>query len=165
MAYTSGTLRVEYAELKAVLRIGVFSEQYDAVKLCLLYMLNWILMGLDEREKVPVWQFRLVEDLDAFDAFPWGAHVYRRSIYGFKHALDGRRRRFEQRQRRKGVDVHTTETYNIYGLTHALLIFAFEVIPELGNGGCGKRREIELSPRILKWELNVCEGKIGADGN
>ncbi|KAI9174631.1 hypothetical protein LWI28_020358 [Acer negundo] len=153
--YFEGRDEVEYAELKAVLRIGVFSEQYDAVKLCLLYMLNWILIGLDEREKVPVWQFRLVEDLDAFDAFPWGAHVYRRSIYGFKHALDGRRRRFEQRQRRKGVDVHTTETYNIYGLTHALLIFAFEVIPELGNSGCGKRREIELSPRILKWELST----------
>ncbi|KAI9153380.1 hypothetical protein LWI28_010521 [Acer negundo] len=153
--YFEGRDEVEYAELKAVLRIGVFSEQYDAVKLCLLYMLNWILMGLDEREKVPVWQFRLVEDLDAFDAFPWGAHVYRRSIYGFKHALDGRRRRFEQRQRRKGVDVHTTETYNIYGLTHALLIFAFEVIPELGNSGCGKRREIELSSRILKWELST----------
>ncbi|KAI9182208.1 hypothetical protein LWI28_023143 [Acer negundo] len=129
--YFEGRDEVEYAELKAVLRIG------------------------DEREKVPVWQFRLVEDLDAFDAFPWGAHVYRRSIYGFKHALDGRRRRFEQRQRRKGVDVHTTETYNIYGLTHALLIFAFEVIPELGNSGCGKRREIELSPRILKWELST----------
>ncbi|KAI9196299.1 hypothetical protein LWI28_022753 [Acer negundo] len=153
--YFEGRDEVEYAELKAVLRIGVFSEQYDAVKLCLLYMLNWILMGLDEREKVPVWQFRLVEDLDAFDGFPWGAHVYRQSIYGFKHALDGRRRRFEQRQRRKGVDVHTTETYNIYGLTHALLIFAFEVIPELGNSGCGKRREIELSPRILKWELST----------
>ncbi|KAI9182237.1 hypothetical protein LWI28_023370 [Acer negundo] len=118
-------------------------------------MLNWILIGLDEREKVPVWQFCLVEDLEAFDAFPWGAHVYRRSIYSFKHALDGRRRRFEQRQRRKGVDVHTTETYNIYGLTHAMLIFAFEVIPELGNSGCGKRREIELSPQILKWELST----------
>ncbi|KAK4853844.1 hypothetical protein QYF36_015560 [Acer negundo] len=104
--YFEGRDEVEYAELKAVLRIGVFSEQYDAVKLCLLYMLNWILMGLDEREKVPVWQFRLVEDLDAFDAFPWGAHVYRRSIYGFKHALDGRRRRFEQRQRGKGDDEH-----------------------------------------------------------
>ncbi|KAI9169178.1 hypothetical protein LWI28_008239 [Acer negundo] len=153
--YFEGRDEVEYEELKAVLRIGVFSEQYDAVKLCLLYMLNWILMGLDEREKVPVWQFRLVEDLDAFDAFPWGAHVYRRSIYGFNHALDGRHRRFEQRQRRKGIDVHTTETYNIYGLTHALLIFAFEVIPEFGNSGCGKRREIELSPRILKWELST----------
>ncbi|KAI9177773.1 hypothetical protein LWI28_019130 [Acer negundo] len=153
--YFEGRDEVEYTELKAVLRIGIFSKQYDAVKMCLLYMLNWILMGLDKREKVPVWQFRLVEDLDTFDAFPWGAHVYRRSIYSFKHALDGRRRRFEQRQQRKGVDVHTTETYNIYGLTHALLIFAFEVIPELGNSRCGKRREIELSPRILKWELST----------
>ncbi|KAI9187146.1 hypothetical protein LWI28_024939 [Acer negundo] len=84
-----------------------------------------------------------------------GAYMYRQSIYSFKHALDGRRRRFEQRQQRKGVDVHTTETYNIYGLTHVLLIFVFEDIPELGNSGCGKRREIELSPRILKWELST----------
>ncbi|KAK4859970.1 hypothetical protein QYF36_015187 [Acer negundo] len=68
-------------------------DMYDAVKLCLLFMLNWILMGVDERDKVSVWQWRLVEDLDAFDAFPWGAHVYRRSIYCFKHALDGRRER------------------------------------------------------------------------
>ncbi|KAI9201202.1 hypothetical protein LWI28_020061 [Acer negundo] len=81
--------------LKAALRISIFSEQYDAVKLCLLYMLNWILMGLDERVKVPIWQFRLVEDLDAFDAFPWGTQI-----------------------------------------------FAFDVIPELDNSGCGKRREI-----------------------
>ena len=79
-------------------------------------------MGLDEREKVPVWQFRLVEDLDAFDAFPLSAHVYRRYIYGFKHALAGRREHFEKRQQWKGVDVHTVETYNIYGLTHPLLM-------------------------------------------
>ena len=79
-------------------------------------------MGLDKRERGPVWQFHLVEDLDAFDAFPWGAHVYMRSIYGFKHALAGRREQLEKRQQRKGVDVYTMETYNIYGLTHALLV-------------------------------------------
>ena len=120
--YFEGRDDIEYGELRAVLRIGVFHEQYDAVKLCLLYMLNWILMGLDERQKVPIWQFRLVEDLDAFDAFPWGAHVFRQSISWFKHALDDRRRRFEQRLRRKGADQHKVETYNIYGLTHALLV-------------------------------------------
>ncbi|KAI9162584.1 hypothetical protein LWI28_028725 [Acer negundo] len=147
---------IEFEELRVVLRIGIFVEQYDAVKLCLLFMLNWILMGVDERDKVPVWQWRLVEDLDAFDAFPWGAHVYRRSIYCFKHALDGRRERFEQRQQERGADIHTTETYNIYGLPHALLIFAFEVIPELENKKCGIRRAIsELPPpRILKWGLS-----------
>ncbi|KAK0573845.1 hypothetical protein LWI29_014434 [Acer saccharum] len=145
---------VEFGELRAVVRTGGFVEQYDAVKLCLLYMLNWILMGLDEREKVPLWQFRLIKNLDAFDAFPWGAHVYRRSISGFKHALDGRRERFEKRQREKGIEVHKVETYNIYGCTYALLIFAFEVIPDLAIEDCGTRREIKLSPRILKWELS-----------
>ena len=33
-------------------------------------------------------------------------------------------------------------------------IFAFEVIPDLAIEDCGTRREIELSLRILKWELS-----------
>ncbi|KAK3185099.1 hypothetical protein Dsin_032385 [Dipteronia sinensis] len=150
--YFHGVAEVDYEQLRAVLRIGVFEEQYDAVKLCLLYMLNWILMGLDEREKVPLWQIRLVEDLDAFDSFPWGAHVYMQSIIGFKNALNGRRVRYERRQQEKGADVHTVETYNMYGLAHALLVFTYEVIPELGTRfrTC---RQIELSPCMLKWQL------------
>ncbi|KAK3221393.1 hypothetical protein Dsin_008418 [Dipteronia sinensis] len=111
--YFSGVDKVDYEQLRAVLRIGIFEQQYDAVKLCLFYMLDWILMGLDEREKIPVWQIRLIKDLDAFDAFPWGAHVYWQSIFGFKHALDGRRERFERRQQANGVDFNTVETYNI----------------------------------------------------
>ena len=74
--YFEGRDSIEYEQLRSVLWIGIFEEQYDAIKLCLLYMLNWILMGLDEREKIPVWQMCLVENLDAFDAFPWGAQVY-----------------------------------------------------------------------------------------
>ncbi|KAK4858911.1 hypothetical protein QYF36_023740 [Acer negundo] len=149
--YFEGRDEVEYAELKAVLRIGVFSEQYDTVKLCLLYMFNWILIGLVEREKVPVWQFRLVEDLDAIDAFSWGAHVYRRFIYDFKHALDGRRKRFEQRQRRKGVDVHTTETYNIYGLMHALLFRRYllsRLSPSLATADVGSGEKSSSPPEF-----------------
>ncbi|KAK3193070.1 hypothetical protein Dsin_024380 [Dipteronia sinensis] len=96
--YFGGVADMDYEHLRAVLRIGIFEQQYDVMKLCLLYMLNKILMGLDEREKVPLWQTRLVEDLNAFDAFPWGAHVYRQSIFGFKHALDGRREWYERRQ-------------------------------------------------------------------
>ncbi|KAK3198473.1 hypothetical protein Dsin_021888 [Dipteronia sinensis] len=150
--YFNGVAEVDYEQLRAVLRISVFEEQYDAVKLCLIYILNWILMWLDEREKVPLWQIRLVEDLDTFDAFPWGAHVYRQSIFGFKHALDGRHERYERRQQEKGADVHTVETYNIYGLAHALLVFAFKVIPELGTR-FGTRRQIELSPMFTRTAL------------
>ncbi|KAK2653070.1 hypothetical protein Ddye_012926 [Dipteronia dyeriana] len=106
--------------------IGLY-EAYDGVKLCLIYMLNWILIGVDERLNIPVWQFRLVEDLTAFDVFPWGAHVYRHSILSFKHALP--RRHEERGQQLQGDVVHTVEGYNIYGLPQVLLIFAFKVIP------------------------------------
>ncbi|KAK2658587.1 hypothetical protein Ddye_005120 [Dipteronia dyeriana] len=128
--------KVPLEEIRDVVTVVEFGEAYDAVKLCLIYMLNWILMGVDKRFKIPVWQFWLVEDLDAFNAFPWGAHVYR----------------FEQRQQEKGADVHRVETYNIYGLSQALLIFAYEVIPDLGKE-FGAQRVTDLAPRILKWGL------------
>ncbi|KAK2655902.1 hypothetical protein Ddye_008954 [Dipteronia dyeriana] len=81
---------VSLEEIRGVVTSTEFGKAYDAIKLCLIYMLNWILMEVDERFKIPVWQFWLVEDLDAFDVFPWGAHVSRHYFYSFKHALDGR---------------------------------------------------------------------------
>ncbi|KAK2652819.1 hypothetical protein Ddye_012675 [Dipteronia dyeriana] len=89
---------VSLEEIRGVVTVAEFGEAYNVVKLCLTYMLNWILMGVDERFKIPVWQFRLVEELDTFDGFPWGAHIYRHSIYSFKHALDRRQDGFERRQ-------------------------------------------------------------------
>ncbi|KAK2656435.1 hypothetical protein Ddye_009487 [Dipteronia dyeriana] len=145
--YFLGANEVSFEELRVVLTLGEFQEAYDAVKLCLIYMLNWILMRVDEGFKIPVWQFQLVEDLAAFDAY---AHVYRHSMWSFKHVLP--RRHEEIRQQSQGADVHTVEEYNIYGLSHVLLIFTFEVIPDLGLQ-FGARRVTELSPHMLKWEL------------
>ncbi|KAK2654171.1 hypothetical protein Ddye_014027 [Dipteronia dyeriana] len=122
--------KVSLEKIRGIVTVGEFGEAYDAVKLCLIYMLNLILMGVDERFKIPIWH----------------------SIYSFKHALDGRRDGFERRQQEKGAHLHTVETYNIYGLSHALLIFAFEVNPDLTQD-FGTRRVTDLSPLILKWEL------------
>ncbi|KAK2655300.1 hypothetical protein Ddye_008352 [Dipteronia dyeriana] len=36
---------VSLEELRVVLTLGEFQDTYNAVKLCLIYMLNWILMG------------------------------------------------------------------------------------------------------------------------
>ncbi|KAK2645575.1 hypothetical protein Ddye_020770 [Dipteronia dyeriana] len=116
--------KVSLDDLRVVLTRREFQQAYDAVKLCLIYMLNWILMGVDQRLKIPVWQFWLVEDLNPFDAFPWGTHVYRHSIFSFKHALP--RQREERLQQSQGDVVLSVEGYNIYGLSHALL-----VIPQL----------------------------------
>ncbi|KAK2655723.1 hypothetical protein Ddye_008775 [Dipteronia dyeriana] len=66
--YIPGADEVSLEELRVVLTLGEFQEAYDAVKLCLIYMLNWILMGVDKRLKIPVWQFQLV--IFAFEVIP-----------------------------------------------------------------------------------------------
>ncbi|KAK2640504.1 hypothetical protein Ddye_028299 [Dipteronia dyeriana] len=75
---------VTFAELKARIQQGQSQEQFDAVKLCLMYMVNCVLIRAEERKYVPIWQLRLVDDLDTFNAFPWGSHVYKYSIFGSK---------------------------------------------------------------------------------
>ncbi|KAK2658891.1 hypothetical protein Ddye_005424 [Dipteronia dyeriana] len=67
--YFGGKDEILPFELRDVLRRGEFQQAYDSVKLCLIYMLNWILMGLDERVNIPVWQLWLVDDPVGFDVF------------------------------------------------------------------------------------------------
>ncbi|KAK2638124.1 hypothetical protein Ddye_025919 [Dipteronia dyeriana] len=52
-----GRDEISFGELKDVLSLCQFQQAYDSVKLYLLYMLNWILMGLDERVKIPILLF------------------------------------------------------------------------------------------------------------
>ncbi|KAK2653655.1 hypothetical protein Ddye_013511 [Dipteronia dyeriana] len=73
--YFGGKDEILYMELRDVLRRGEFQQAYDSVKLCLIYMLNWIFIGLDERVKILIWQLRLVDDLDAFLMRSRGVHM------------------------------------------------------------------------------------------
>ncbi|KAK2646188.1 hypothetical protein Ddye_021383 [Dipteronia dyeriana] len=79
-----GIDEVDREQLRVVLSLGIFEQPYSAVRLYLIYILNWILIGVDERVKFPVWLFWLVEDLDAFLC---GAHVYS-SLYNEKDRLE-----------------------------------------------------------------------------
>ncbi|KAK3211272.1 hypothetical protein Dsin_015978 [Dipteronia sinensis] len=115
---------------------GQWQQQFDAVKLCLIYMLNCVLIGAEERNFVPKWQLRLVDDLDAFNAFPWGSHVYKYSTFRFKMAILSRPPR-----------------YNIFGLAYALPVFAFEVISTLAMQFVTPRAVEQPFPRILRWDL------------
>ncbi|KAK2638475.1 hypothetical protein Ddye_026270 [Dipteronia dyeriana] len=52
--YFGGKDEISYVELRDVLRHSEFQQAYNSVKICIIYMLNWILMGLDERVKILV---------------------------------------------------------------------------------------------------------------
>ncbi|KAK3222384.1 hypothetical protein Dsin_009409 [Dipteronia sinensis] len=82
--YFNGRDVVTFTELEASIEQGQWQEQFDTVKLCLLYMLNCVLIGAKERASILIWQLRLVDNLEVFNAFPWGLHVYKYSIFGFR---------------------------------------------------------------------------------
>ena len=65
----------------------------------------FFLIGTEERNSVPIWQLRLVDDLDAFNAFPWGSHVYKYTIFWLKKA-----------------HVKRPKRYNLFGLGYMLLV-------------------------------------------
>ncbi|KAK2648540.1 hypothetical protein Ddye_016029 [Dipteronia dyeriana] len=84
---------VSFMEMRVVLTLKEFYEAYDAVKLCLINML----IGVDERFKISVWQFQLVEDLDEFVVFPWEEDMLQilppvpdQTTFGWNSGIEGR---------------------------------------------------------------------------
>ncbi|KAL5736866.1 hypothetical protein ACOSP7_031320 [Xanthoceras sorbifolium] len=57
--------------VKDALELGRFGALDDALKLSLILLLYKFLYGSDDRDMLPVWVLRFVDDLEAFGAFPW----------------------------------------------------------------------------------------------
>ncbi|KAK3183168.1 hypothetical protein Dsin_030454 [Dipteronia sinensis] len=70
--YFGGRDAVTFTKHQARIEQGQWQQQFDAVELCLLLMVNCVLTGLKERYCIPIWQLCLVDDIDAF---LWGLHV------------------------------------------------------------------------------------------
>ncbi|GJS14445.1 phospholipase-like protein [Tanacetum coccineum] len=48
----------------------------NAVSLCCVGILQFVLLGLEDRRRVPGWILRLVNDRDGWDKYPWGLYVW-----------------------------------------------------------------------------------------
>lgn len=80
-----------------------FKNKKDALKMALVLFVELILMGQDYRHKVSRWLLRLVEDLRAFNRFPWGEYIFKMTFNYIKQAF---------RNPREGK---TVARYNLYG--------------------------------------------------
>ncbi|KAK2645937.1 hypothetical protein Ddye_021132 [Dipteronia dyeriana] len=52
------------------------SDDEDVVKLALILFLEMTLVRKDDRTSILYWALELVDDLDAFNNFPWGTFIY-----------------------------------------------------------------------------------------
>ncbi|KAK0592836.1 hypothetical protein LWI29_026347 [Acer saccharum] len=96
----------------------------DMVKLALILLLEMTLVGKDDRNAILYWALELVDDLDAFNRFPWGSFIYARTFNSLASCLVGRDDKFKDKFK-EGVDAPSkrkVERYNVYGFLTAFQV-------------------------------------------
>ena len=88
---------------------GRFDKPKDGLKMALLLVANMILFGRDQRKKVILWVFELVEDLESFNSFQWGSYVYMMTCHYLRQAFWA-----------VNKPLKTIAIYNLYGFPWAL---------------------------------------------
>ncbi|KAK6153049.1 hypothetical protein DH2020_012688 [Rehmannia glutinosa] len=97
----------------------------------------------------------LVDNLKAFNAYPWGRISYEFIVSDIRSCMSDRVQNFWKRKEKKKVEKkkdHNMEKFDVSGFTHTLQVWAYEVMPELGKL-CVKRVSgfTDATPRILRW--------------
>ncbi|XP_038688821.1 uncharacterized protein LOC119987977 [Tripterygium wilfordii] len=118
---------------------------HDALKLALVYFVESVLMPRERRNAINIKWLQLVDDLDAFNQYPWGSVCYERTATSLACAMIGRAEKYLSKGKAK-------ETYSLYGMPIVLQIWAYEIVPIIAQRyatKCG-----ETHPRILKYSGN-----------
>jgi hypothetical protein len=94
----------------------------DVVKLALFYVLERFFMGRDKRRLINLDWLSLVDDMEQFNAYPWGSISYTETLDGLQSALRGRLDGYKKRKAIKPS--HDIEKYHLKGCP-----YVFQVIP------------------------------------
>ncbi|XP_057766938.1 uncharacterized protein LOC130987424 isoform X1 [Salvia miltiorrhiza] len=104
------------------------------LKIAYIIVLYGLLVGYETDKTVEHWVWALVDDLDKFNRFPWGAYSYNLLCH---HA---------------GKIFTSKKQYKFYGPVWALHVWSLEVMPDLGQV-VGKCVAEFAHPRCLKWKF------------
>ncbi|KAK3199039.1 hypothetical protein Dsin_022454 [Dipteronia sinensis] len=121
----------------------------DMVKLALILFLEMTLVGKDDRNAIQYWALQLVDDLDAFNNFPWGTFINGRTFDSLSTCLVGRDDKYKERL--ESPAKWKTEKYNVYGFVTSFQVWAIEAIPKWAMLGHASRVN-NVTPRILNWK-------------
>ncbi|KAL5843641.1 hypothetical protein ACOSQ4_009599 [Xanthoceras sorbifolium] len=146
-----GKRRIHINKVKLKLEEGNFTRDDDMMKLAYVFFAAHFLLGRERHRTVPGWLWGLVEDLIAFENFPWGTYVYSSTIYWLGKVLRSRLggRSNKQNMKEKTPTKKQNLGINIYGFPWSLMIWALEAIPSL-NGKCGIQQGDGI-PHVCRW--------------
>ncbi|KAK2660578.1 hypothetical protein Ddye_007111 [Dipteronia dyeriana] len=120
----------------------------DIVKLTLILILEMTLVGKDDRTSILYWALELVDDLDAFNKFPWGSFLYDMTFNSLSTFLLGRDDKFKNKfidKLKEKVDSPVKQKVGRYN------VWAIEAIAKWVTLGYAVRVN-NVAPRILNWQ-------------
>ncbi|KAL2454251.1 Ubiquitin-like protease domain-containing protein [Abeliophyllum distichum] len=118
-------------------------NQTDKYKLGLIIILAYVLLATEENTLIELWWFELVDDLDRFDKFPWGKMSYDYTIRIVKRDMG-------DKLRNSLKEGESRCRYSLHDFPLAIMIWAFEAIPNLGKKFA--KKYCDGIPRMLGWE-------------
>lgn len=123
-------------------------KEKKALKLALVYFTYATLMGRGFTNKpLDLKYLHLADDLEVFNAFPWGRVSY---DYFFRQFYNCYLRV------RKSLSKGKKPNVELFGFSASLQIWAYEVFPNLGEiCAIARRNRFErIYPRMLRWRAN-----------
>ena len=115
--------------------------------MALLYFLEHVLFGKEGKNLIDMEWVALVDNLEAFNKYPWGGICYERTLFGLQRALENRVSKYQDKKKTKGEAA--VEAYSLVGFPYAFQVWAYEAIPLIGLKYA--TRVSERYPRILNW--------------
>lgn len=113
------------------------------LKLALLYFLYGILLVKHHTLKIDMQYLHLIEDLQKFNAFPWGRVAYQSLVSSILKV-------------RARMDSSEAAKVDLFGFCYALQVWAYEVMPSLAARCAYRANNSEnLTPWILRWSAKL----------
>ncbi|KAI5353733.1 hypothetical protein L3X38_006627 [Prunus dulcis] len=150
------------------------TEEDDIYKLALVYFAELVVLGRDKHLNINLNYLTLVEDLDAFNRYPWGSVSFDKTqdslfsaptkyVKSFenedgigkgKSKATGTSRRNEKGKKDKHGEAQRSG-WSFKGFTYAFQIWVYELIPRMANLNYCKVVDPTAVPRILRWRTTT----------
>ncbi|TXG68359.1 hypothetical protein EZV62_003294 [Acer yangbiense] len=155
----NGEVRFNNKTLEAMFRAASSDNDEDMVKLALLYFLETVLFGKDQKVHIGAHHVELLEDLETFNKYPWGQKCYETTLNSLQRDLRRMSQEYhttsreivsgKKRKRQASKEKECIRQYPLHGFPYVFQIWACEAIPAVGvaiaiKSGC-------LLPRIVNW--------------
>lgn len=144
--HLSGHKYVKGSDLRSVFTSRAFAQisDLDAVRICLLLLLEVGFVGRQPSLVVADFLLCLVEDLDSWNRYPWGSYLWALTHEQLKTALP-------RRQHHVSVKPDKLAKYTLTGFVYAFKIWIFEMFPVAKT--CALRTD--AIPRAIAWQRNL----------